>query len=126
MWRDLHPNHRTFSCYSGIYQSFSRIDYYLISSDLRSRIKNCGYDSIIISDHAQISFILQFPHILYYSPKWHLSRTWLRDPEFITFIGKQIDIYFEINTDQTSASVRWEAFERAQMISNTKHKHETE
>lgn len=39
---------------------------------------------------------------------------------------KQIDNYFEINTNQTSASVRWEAFKafiRGRMISYTNYKY---
>ncbi len=50
----------------------------------------------------------------------------MRDPEFLDFIGKRIDYYFEINTNQTSASVRWEAFKafiRGQMISYTNYKY---
>lgn len=52
--------------------------------------------------------------------------SWLKDLEFIEFIGTQIDLFFENNTDQTSAAVRWEAFEaflRCQMISCTSFKH---
>ena len=49
-----HPDQLTFSCYYSTYQTFSRIDYYLMSSDLNSKIESCWYDSIIISDHGSI------------------------------------------------------------------------
>lgn len=55
-----------------------------------------------------------------------MHTTWLRDPEFLKIIDKQIDYYFEINTNQTSASVRWEAFKafiRGQMIICTNYKY---
>ena len=66
------------------------------------------------------------PQSLTHSPRWRLQSFWLRDSEFIEFIGRQIDLYFECNTDQTSAATRWEAFKaflRGQMISFTSFKH---
>lgn len=116
----------TYSCYSSTYKTFSRIDYFLLSTDLTSKVRNCWYDSILISDHAAVSFTLNFPNFLCRPPRWRLHITWLRDPEFLEFIDKQIDYYFEINTNQTSASVRWEAFKafiRGRMISYTNYKY---
>lgn len=58
-------------------------------------------------------------------PKQRFQTNWLQDPKFVEFLGKQIDSYFKINTTQTSASVRWEAFKafiRGQIISYTSAK----
>ena len=126
IWREGHPNQLTFSCYSSTCKTFSRIDYYLASASLMSNISQCWYDSIVISDHASVSFTLKMPQSLTHSPRWRLQSFWLRDSEFIEFIGRQIDLYFECNTDQTSAATRWEAFKaflRGQMISFTSFKH---
>ncbi len=126
IWRGGHPDQLTFSCYSSTCQTFSRIDYYLVSASLVSTVSRCWYDSIIISDHASVSFILNMPKSLSYSTRWRLQAFWLRDPTFIEFIGTQIDYYFENNTNQTSATIRWEAFKaflRGQMISFTSFKH---
>ena len=30
--------------------------------------------------------------------------------QFVKYIGKQIDEFFEMNTTQTSACIKWEAF----------------
>ena len=41
------------------------------------------------------------------------------DPAFVDFLDKQIDLYFECNTSETSASIRWLAFKafiRGQII----------
>ena len=95
---------------------------YLVSASLISTVSRSWYDSIIISDHALVSFILNMPQSLNYSPRWRLQAFWLRDPKFIEFIGTQIDYYFEDNTNQTSAAIRWEAFKaflRGQMINFT-------
>lgn len=129
VWRNMHPSKQTFSCYSSTYQTFSRIDYFLISADLIHKITSSWYDSILISDHAPTSFLFKLPSMLHHSPRWWLQPSWLRDPEFIKFIGTQIDLFFENNTDQTSASVRWEAskaFLRGQMISFISFKHKSQ
>uniref|UniRef100_A0A3B3IB68 Reverse transcriptase domain-containing protein n=1 Tax=Oryzias latipes TaxID=8090 RepID=A0A3B3IB68_ORYLA len=58
-------------------------------------------------------------------PRWCLHLKWLKDENFVEFIGNKIDEYFTINTTQTSASVRWEAFKaflRGHIISFTSSK----
>lgn len=45
IWRKLNPGKLEYSCYSGIHKSRSRIDYFLVSQELVSKIKNCWYDS---------------------------------------------------------------------------------
>ena len=50
---------------------------------------------------------------------------WLQDPDFLRYVVVHIDVYFTLNTDQTSASTRWEAFKayiRGQIISFTSFK----
>lgn len=59
VWREDHPNDKTYSCYSSTHQSYSRIDFFLISALLKLRIKNVYYDPIVLSDHAPISLIYQ-------------------------------------------------------------------
>lgn len=110
-------------CYSSTYQTFSRIDYFLVSADLISEIASCWYDSVVISDHASTSFLFKLPNILYHSPRWHLRRSWFRYPEF-----NWIDLFFENDTVQSSAAVRWEAskaFIRRKIISFTNFKHKS-
>ena len=36
--RELKPQEKSFSCYSSVFQTYSRINYFFISSDLRSKI----------------------------------------------------------------------------------------
>ena len=57
--------------------------------------------------------------------KWRLHPKWIQNSNFIRFIGEHIDVYFSVNTNQTSASMRWEALKayiRGQMISFTSSK----
>lgn len=50
---------------------------------------------------------------------------WLHDCDFIKFIGGQIDNFFKENKNETSATIRWEAFKayiRGQIICFTSSK----
>lgn len=110
IWRELHQQIKAYSCYSATYQTYSRIHYFLISSDLVSKVKSNEYYNIVISDHAPC--YLEFKDESIYSdpPRWRFQHKWLQDEEFIIYIGKQIDEFFKINTNQTSTSIKWEAF----------------
>lgn len=87
--------------------------------------KKCWYDSIVISDHAAISLNMHIEKFVYNPPSWRLQVRWLQDPEVVKYVGTKIDSYFELNTFQTSASTRWEAFKayiRGEIISYTSSK----
>lgn len=125
IWRHGKPNAVEYSCYSSTYKTHSRIDYVLVSALLVSKINDCQYSSIVISDHAAVSLTYTDTKLVSDPPKWRLQPGWLTDPTFIDFLDKQIDMYFECNTSQTSASIRWEAFKaflRGQIISFTSSK----
>uniref|UniRef100_A0A669E357 Reverse transcriptase domain-containing protein n=1 Tax=Oreochromis niloticus TaxID=8128 RepID=A0A669E357_ORENI len=124
-WRIQNPNKREFSCYSAVFKSYSRIDYFLISSSLLPNITKCIYDSIVLSDHAPTSLFYKVEQVNSRSNKWRLHPKWIHDSDFIKFVGEHIDLYFSINTTQTTAAIRWEAFKayiRGQMISFTSSK----
>lgn len=124
-WRTQNPNKREYSCYSAVFKTHSRIDYFLISSSLLPSITNCIYDSIVLSDHAPTSLFYNVVQLNRHSANWHLLPKWLQDSDFIKFVGEHIDLYFSINTNETTAAVRWEAFKayiRGQMISFTSSK----
>lgn len=56
---------------------------------------------------------------------WRCKQKWLTDPGFVSFLDEQIRFYFETNTTETSAGMRWEAFKayiRGQIISITSSK----
>lgn len=74
---------------------------------------------MVLSDQSPISLLYKESQTTKSSPRW------LQNSEFIKFVGEQIDLYFTINTAQTSAAIRWEAFQafiRGQMISYTSSK----
>lgn len=63
---------------------------------------------------------------LFHCPcNWRFKSIWLQNEDFFSFIKIKIDLYFEINTDQTGACTRWEAFKayiRGEIISYTSSK----
>lgn len=125
IWREENPNSKIFSCYSSTYQSYSRIDYFLISSLLKYKVKDVSYGSIVLSDHAPVSLFYQDSKLISDIPKWKFKTKWLSDTGFVIFLKEQINYYFETNTNETSKSTRWEAFKafiRGQIINITSSK----
>lgn len=121
-WRIQNPIKREYSCYSSSFKTYCCIDYFLISTSLLPNIASCIYDSIVLSDHSPTSLFYKDSQLIKGSSRWRLHPKWLQDSDFIKFVGEHIDVYFAINTDQTSAATRWEAFKayiRGQMISFT-------
>lgn len=60
-------------------------------------------------------------------PNWGLQVSGLKNLEFVKYVEDKIDVYFQINTDQTNVCITLEAFKayiREQIISftNTKNK----
>ena len=110
-------------------QNFSRIDYFLVLADFIPKMSKCWSDSILISDHAPTSLLIKFSNVVPTPSRWRLESIWLRDPSFIEYIGRQIDLYFENNTNQKTASVRLEAlkaFLRGQIINVTSFKYKSQ
>lgn len=120
IWRHFKPDEIAYSCYSGTYKTFSRIDYFLVSATLISKINNCFYDPILLSDHGPCGFIYIDEALARDPPRWSLL-----DDNFIEYIGKEIENYFKDNTTETTAAVRWDAFKavlRGHIISYTSSK----
>lgn len=67
IWRLQHPTDKEFSFYSHVHKSYTRIDYFLIASELLPSVTNSTYHNILISDHSPVS--LNFQNILS-SPKY--------------------------------------------------------
>lgn len=63
-----------------------------------------------ISDHALLLVNYTVEAATKGPTMWRLSPRWLHDNEFFKFLETNIDVYFKMNSTQTSASTRWEAF----------------
>ena len=125
VWRERNPDKREFSCYSTTHKTFSRLDFFLFSKTLVPNVKNCYYNSIIIFDHATVSIEYSANKEFCGPSRWKFDNKWLQDHDFICFMGQHIDLFFLVNTTETSSLIRWEAFKayiRGQIISYTSFK----
>ncbi len=125
IWRVENPTKKEYSCHSAKHNTYSRIDYFIMSKSLAPNVSGCIYKSILISDHAL--FLLNYSATTTVKGKtlWRLKPQWLQNPKFLVYIGQNIDDYFLLNTTETSASIRWEAskaFIRGQMMGYTRNK----
>ena len=109
-WRRLNSDKLEFSCYSPRPKSYSRIDYFLISSSMLSSVIECNYNSILLTDHSPTSLVYRTQGVIKGTPRWRFHPRWLSDSNFLQFLEAQIDLFFTTNTNETSAIVRWEAF----------------
>ncbi len=57
-WRSLHTNSREFTFFSHVHHSYSRLDYFLVSSSLLNDISDTEIHPIAVSDHAAVSLTL--------------------------------------------------------------------
>lgn len=122
IWRISNPTTKQYSCFSNTFKTSSRIDYFLISTELQCCVDTCWYNSIVLSDHAPVSLTIQLGKLESSSKRWRFQTYLLKDSAFVTFLEKCIDTYFECNKEETSASIRWEAFKayiRGEVISYT-------
>ena len=88
-------------------------------------MKNCYYHSIINSDHATVSIEYSATKEFCGPSRWKFDTKWLQDHKLICFIDQHIDLFFLVNTTETSSLIRWEAFKayiRGQIISYTSFK----
>lgn len=59
-WRTLHPSNKSFSFFSSVHKSYSRIDYFFINSELLDSVTHVDYLAIVISDHAPLQMDVKF------------------------------------------------------------------
>uniref|UniRef100_H3ANA3 exodeoxyribonuclease III n=1 Tax=Latimeria chalumnae TaxID=7897 RepID=H3ANA3_LATCH len=102
IWRHLHPETRDYSHYSQAHKSFSRIDFFLISSSLTCQVRDCSLLPRYISDHSPVRIQLEASADPQSPYRWRL------DPQLLT----KVDTLEEINLTTLSSPLDmiWEAF----------------
>lgn len=102
IWRYLKPNDIAFSWHLTMFQKYSRIDYFLVSESIMSKIQHCFYDSILILDHRPCCLIYVDKDLVKDPPRWRFNRKWMLDEKCINYLGKEIDNYFRDNNTNNS------------------------
>ena len=117
VWRWMHPQTRDYSFYSGCHISFTRINLFLLSTQLIHRTVESEYLSRTLSDHSPLTLSIYMPEKATNRYRWCLNPTLL-------FIRDQIELFCETNYASSPTSfILWDtlkAFLRGQMIFYTK------
>ena len=109
VWCHLNPNKKDFSFYSNVHKSYSRIDMFLAHQQIISRIKDRTYLAAALSDHNPVKMTLLIDPVQPSLQRWRLKTFMLKDPEFITYMNTQIDLFLETNVNSASNSIMWDA-----------------
>lgn len=109
--RYFHPLLREGTCVSAFHNSWSRLDYWLVSSDAISWATECRHLSRTLSDHAPVILVWTVPDTKPRAFTWRLPLYALMDSAFAADIAAEIDSYFQLNEGTVeSSSTLWEAF----------------
>lgn len=93
IWRYLNSTKKEYSCFSNTYKTFSRIDYFKISNSLVSKVSKCWYDSVLLSDHAPITFKIQMNNLIFSPFRFQFQTRWLSDPDFVKYLDSKIYLF---------------------------------
>lgn len=75
-----------------------------------ANVQDCGHKGIVITDHALIFLLYHLTSYAKGHTVWRLSPRWLQDQNFLKFVETNIEVFFAIDTNETSVSIRLEAF----------------
>lgn len=113
-WRLQHPDAREYTFYSSPHNSYSRIDYILISSTHTHLIEHSEIAARTISDHSCISLLLSGKHNAERTRRWRFNKDVLKDDANRIKIEHAIEEYLINNdTQDTNTGVTWEALKAA-------------
>lgn len=108
IWRIQHPSSKEYSFYSNVHKSYSRIDYFLTSSNLISQITDSKYHNILISDHSPlaISLNISLPKQTY---TWRFNPNLLMNDNFVKNTTSKFKDFIELNDNgEVSDVTLWE------------------
>lgn len=124
VWRHEHPQDRGYSFYSHPHDTHTRIDYFLLSTQLLYCVTDVEYLPRLLSDHSPLVMSLSIPEKTGQTYRWRLNPILLRQSEFQKFIREQIDIFTSTNKPSCSNSfILWDtlkAYLRGHCIAYTK------
>lgn len=97
MWRCFHSSKRDFTCFSTAYNSYSRIDYFLVDKWLLQHISDYNIDPITWSDDASICLTVNFtrPHMT--AKLWRANTYVLKSSLYANMLQQQLDDFFMHN-----------------------------
>uniref|UniRef100_A0A8C5Q236 Reverse transcriptase domain-containing protein n=1 Tax=Leptobrachium leishanense TaxID=445787 RepID=A0A8C5Q236_9ANUR len=110
VWRAFHAGERDYSYFSGVHQSYSRLDLFFLPQHQLHMVTNTYIATQTWSDHAPVVMTLTSPLYRSREHTWHLNTSLLTDPMLRAEIDEALKQYFEINTTpEVSPHTIWEA-----------------
>ncbi|MEE6521545.1 hypothetical protein FKM82_019798 [Ascaphus truei] len=97
VWRESHPLDKNYTFYSHPHDSFSRIDYFFVSSRLVPKIAHSGIRDISWSEHAPIELRCTQIGLDRPGANWKLNESLLKIPELMQKVGEEIKHFFREN-----------------------------
>lgn len=124
IWRVVNPKDREYKFYSHKHKSHSRIDYFLISSNMVGNISDCTIGPIALTDHGTVHLGLVLEPGLIRKGRWRLNVSKIvlfQNPEFLKLLEDELEHFFEFNLGLTEKiGTVWEvskAYIRGKIIS---------
>lgn len=109
VWRLQHPTDRDYSFFSHVHKSYTRIDLFLIDAKLIPGVLQSKYHSILISDHAPLTMLVQLalPQSHY---AWRFNPSLLSEKTFHDQMKTRLTEFMDTNdTGDVSDSTLWES-----------------
>ena len=92
IWRQMHPQDREYSFYSHPHKTHTRIDNFLLSTQLFHRVLDIEYLPRLLSDHSPLVLSISILTKVNGAYRWRLNSTLLKQPELC--IHQRADQYF--------------------------------
>ena len=90
IWRELHPDKKTYTWQKYNENKYSRLDFFLISSSLLPFIQSAEIVSGFCSDHSGIVLEVDFSKFQRGKGFWKLNTSLLKEPEYLKLVKATI------------------------------------
>ena len=108
IWRDMHPDIKQFTWHSHHKPPiFCRLDYFLISENLRNSVVSCKHNIGYKSDHSKVSLNIDLINLTRGPGYFKLNNSLLLDKDYQETVKKNIAEIAEINKE-ANPNTKWE------------------
>ena len=108
IWRDMHPDIKQFTWHSHHKPPiFCRLDYFLISENLKNSVVSCKHNIGYKSDHSKVSLNIDLINLTRGPGYFKLNNSLLLDKDYQETVKKNIAEIAEINKE-ANPNTKWE------------------
>ena len=106
-WRAMYPEIVGFTWRRRKPMTFLRIDYFLMSVNMMSKVNSLEILPGLLSDHSFLAMEFSFTNLIKGQGYWHLNTALLNEKEYVDLINKEID-FGEYRYDNLNRGLKWE------------------